>query len=115
MDETLYFHNPDCTKSKAALALLQLRGVAMRVIAYLDTPPTLDELTTLATMLGDARAMLRVDEHQAVTLGLTGAEVRDDEILAAMQTYPILMQRPIFVHRGKAVIGRPPERVLELL
>jgi arsenate reductase (glutaredoxin) len=115
MDETLYFHNPDCTKSKAGLALLQLRGIAARVVCYLESPPSLDELMALSTMLGGARAMLRGDEHQAVTLGLSDPEVGDERILAAIHALPVLMQRPIFVHRGRAVIGRPPERVLALL
>lgn len=115
MNETLYFHNPDCTKSKAALALLQLRGISMRIVPYLDTAPTLTELRALATMLGGARNMLRAEEHQAVSLGLGHPDVTDEEVLAAIQAHPILMQRPIFVHRGRAVIGRPPERVLELL
>ncbi len=115
MDETRYFHNRECTKSKAALALLQLRGISMRIVPYLDTPPTLSELTVLASLLGGARALLRADEHQAITLGLLNPDLTEDDLLAAIQAHPILLQRPIFVHRGKAVIGRPPERVLALL
>ena len=116
MFETLYFHHPGCSKSRAALALLQERGIAPQLIDYLDTPPTLDELTAIATMLGgDPRAMIRMDEPEALSLALADPAHSEADLLAALRTYPVLLQRPIFVHGGRAVIGRPPERVLDLL
>jgi len=116
MDETRYFHNPGCSKSKAALALLHERGVEPRVVHYLDGAPDLAELILLANLLGgDPRAMMRLDEPEAVALDLGNPGKTLDDLLAAIQRHPMLLQRPIFVHRGRAIIGRPIERVLELL
>ena len=116
MTDPVLFHNPGCTKSRAALALLQGRGVTPRIVAYLDVPPAIDELRTLVRQLGlPARALLRDGEPEYAELGLGDPRLDDEHLLAAMAAHPRLIERPVFVHGDRAVIGRPPERVLELL
>ena len=116
MTDTRLYHNPRCSKSRGALELLQERGIEPRVIAYLDMPPTADELRELLRLLAlPARALLRTGEEEYTALGLADASLTDDALIAAMVAHPRLIERPIFVHGGRAVIGRPPEQVLALL
>jgi arsenate reductase (glutaredoxin) len=111
--DRLYF-NPACSKCRTAQGLLADAGIEADVVRYLDQPPTADELRGLMRMLGidDPRAMMRTGEPAWKELGLDGADA--DTLLEAITTHPILLERPIFVHGDRAVIGRPPERVLEL-
>lgn len=112
---TLY-HNPRCSKSRAALSLLQERGAEVHVIEYLKNPPDEEALHQLVAMLEIApRALLRTNEAPFRELHLEDDSLDDAEILHAIAANPILMQRPIAVTGERAVIGRPPERVLELL
>jgi arsenate reductase (glutaredoxin) len=110
----LYF-NPSCSKCRSALALLDARGIEAEVVRYLETAPTRADLEGLMDLLGieDPRAMMRTGEPAYAHLQLE--EATADELLDAMAAHPILLERPIFVSGDKAVIGRPPERVLELL
>ncbi|HYQ38276.1 MAG TPA: arsenate reductase (glutaredoxin), partial [Pseudomonas sp.] len=114
-DMTLY-HNPRCSKSRGALELLEARGLAPRVVRYLDTPPSAAELRALLAKLGyGARQLLRSGEEEYQTLNLADPALDDDALIAAMVAHPRLIERPILVVGDKAVVGRPPERVLELL
>ena len=116
MDDTRLYHNPRCSKSRGTLELLRERGIEPRVIAYLDTPPSTDELRGLLEMLDlAARDLLRTGEAEYAELGLADTGKSEDELIEAMASHPRLIERPIFVHGGRAVIGRPPERVLDLL
>ena len=110
----LYF-NPSCSKCRSALALLDERGIEADVVRYLEITPTRADLEGLMDLLGieDPRAMMRTGEPTYAQLRLE--EATADELLDAMTAHPILLERPIFVSGDKAVIGRPPERVLELL
>ena len=111
-----YYHNPRCSKSRQALELLRERGLEPELIAYLDTPPDAAALRTLLDKLGIApRTLLRSGEPAYAELRLDDAALDDDAIIAAMVANPVLIERPIFEHGERAVIGRPPERVLELL
>ncbi len=112
---TELFFNPACSKCRTAEGLLTDAGVDARIVRYLDEPPTVDQLRDLMRLLGieDPRAMMRTGEPEYASLGLEHADA--DELLAAIAAHPILLERPIFVRDGRAVIGRPPERVLELL
>lgn len=116
MDDTRLYHNPRCSKSRGALELLNERGIEPQVIAYLETPPTAEELRELLRMLGlPARALLRSGEDEYEALGLADPALSEDALIATMVAHPRLIERPIFVHHGRAVIGRPPEQVLILL
>jgi len=116
MNDTRLYHNPRCSKSRDTLELLRARGIEPTVINYLETPPVAEELRALLAMLGtSARELLRSGEPEYAELGLADAGKSEDQLVEAMATHPRLIERPVFVHDGRAVIGRPPERVLELL
>ncbi len=114
-DLTLY-HNPRCTKSRGALELLEARGLTPTIIRYLDTPPDAAQLRDLLGKLGiAARALLRKGEDEYKTLNLADTSLSDEQLIAAMAAHPKLIERPILVVGDKAVIGRPPENILEIL
>lgn len=110
------YHNPRCSKSRAALALLEERGVDFEVVRYLEKPPDEAVLRELLDKLGmTPLELMRRGEARYRELGLKGADISDGDRIRAMTENPILIERPIFITGGKAVVGRPPERVLELL
>jgi arsenate reductase len=113
-DVTIY-HNPRCSKSREAMALLQEQDVEPHVIEYLKENPTRADIEGLMTMLGirHPKAMMRVGEPAFKELALDDAS--DDELIDAMVAHPILIERPIIIKGDRAVIGRPPNRLLELL
>lgn len=114
-DLTLY-HNPRCSKSREALALLEARGLAPTVVRYLETPPDADTLRALLKALGlSARQLLRSGEDAYKTLGLADPALTEAQLADAMAAHPILIERPILVAGDRAVVGRPPEKVLEIL
>ena len=111
-----YFHNPRCSKSRGALELLRERGIEPEIVAYLDEPPSPADLRELLRKLGlSARALLRTGEPEYRELGLDDEALSGDRLIEAMSRHPRLIERPVFVVGDRAVIGRPPERVLELL
>ncbi len=115
MSQITFYHNPHCSKSRAALALLEERGSDIRLIEYLKTPPTVTELECLATQLGmPVREMMRSNEPVYHELGLGDPALGETTLLRAIAEHPILLQRPIAVTGERAVIGRPPGKVLEL-
>ncbi len=110
---SVLWHNPKCSKSRAALALLQGRGVPFSVREYLEEPPTLAELETLHKALGrPPLEWVRTGEPE--WKGVGGAPSESD-VLKAIVSHPSLLERPIFVSGERAVVGRPPETVLTLL
>lgn len=110
------YHNPACSSSRAALALIRGQGIEPEIVAYLETPPDRDTLLGLLAALGlPPRALLRSGEAAFAALGLGDPGVPDERLVEAMLAHPVLMQRPIVVGPGGARICRPPERVLELL
>jgi len=109
-------HNPRCSKSRAALALLQARGTEVDVVRYLETPLDPAALRVLIRRLDiPARGLLRAGEDAYRDLGLADASLDDEALVAAMAAHPQLIERPILVRGERAVIGRPTERLLELL
>lgn len=116
MSEVTIYHNPSCSKSRKALALLTENGIQPRVVSYLETPPSVAELRDLLQLLGlDARSLLRRKEAPYTELNLEDAAMSEDDVLQAISSNPILLERPIVVCAERAVIGRPPENVLDLL
>lgn len=110
------YHNPRCSKSRAALALLRERGIEPEIVEYLKTPPDRATLQDLIAMLGiSPRTLLRTHEEAYRELGLSDPELPDERIIQAMVDHPKLMERPIVIRGGQARIGRPPERVLEIV
>lgn len=109
------FHNPRCAKSRETLAIIEDNGGNAEIILYMDDPLTVDEIWELLKLLG-----LRPDELVRKNESIwkeefKGKELSDEEIVLAMAEYPKLIERPIVVKGKKAVLGRPPENVLELL
>jgi arsenate reductase len=111
----VFLHNPRCSKSRAALELVREAGLELPVREYLQDPLTLEELRRLVQLLSVRPiAIARRGEPQFETLGLSDA-TPDEEVLRALAEHPILVERPIVVRGDRAVVGRPPERVRELL
>jgi len=109
------WHNPRCSKSRQALALLEKTGVEIALRLYLKDAPDLTEIKALQTALGlKAIDMMRRGEKAFKETGLSN-DSQDADLRAAMLAHPILIERPIAVKGGEAVIGRPPEDVLTLL
>lgn len=116
MTDLTLLHNPRCSKSRAALALLQARDLQPRVIDYLNTPLDHHQLRELLVALAPpAGDLLRRNETTCRELGLDRPGIAEDTLIAAMAAHPHLMERPILIRGTRAVIGRPPERILELL
>lgn len=116
MSQISIFHNPRCSKSRGALELLEERGIQPQIIRYLETPPSTNELKVLLGKLGiGARQLLRTGEDEYKELNLANPALGDDQLIEAMASHPKLIERPIVIVGDKAVIGRPPEKVLEIL
>ena len=108
------YHNPRCSKSRQALALLQEQGLEIDTWWYLQEPLTLAELSDLQQRLNmPVRDWVR--QREAKEIGVTPNTADEQSLLQAIAAHPILMQRPIAVRGRHALIARPPERVLELL
>jgi arsenate reductase len=112
---TLY-HNPRCSKSREALSLLREQGQEPEVVLYLETPPNAKTLKALLGKLGiNARDLLRKGEDAYKELNLADEKLSEAALIKAMVENPKLIERPIAVNGDKAVIGRPPENVKNLL
>lgn len=111
------YHNTKCSKSNAALNLLLENGIETDIVNYLETPLSCEALEGLLRQLGlDAKQIIRFGEPLANELALSASDVRDEsEWLSILAANPILIERPIVAVNGKAVIGRPTERILGLL
>lgn len=110
------YHNPRCSKSRETLELLESCGATPEVVRYLDTPPDAATLKRLLKLLGiPARELLRTKEDEYGQLGLDDPSLGEAALIQAMVEHPRLIERPIVVAGNRAVIGRPPEKVLELL
>ena len=110
------YHNPRCSKSRQALDLLRKRGIEPDIVEYLKTPPDKAELKRVLKLLGlEPRALMRKGEAVYKEKRLDNPKLTDDQLVAAMVANPILIERPIVLAGRKAALGRPPEKVLEIL
>ena len=115
MTDITIWHNPRCSKSRISLALLTEQGVEPIEVRYLETPPSKAEIKRVLELLGIAPiALMRRGEAALKALQLS-SDSTDEQLLEAMASHPILIERPVVFRDNKAVIGRPPENVLELL
>ena len=109
------WHNPRCSKSRQALALIEEAGVDVSLRHYLEDAPTRDEIIAARDALGlRAIEMMRTGEKVFKEMGLT-KDSPEETLIDAMAAHPILIERPIAFANGRAVIGRPPEAVQALL
>lgn len=111
------YHNQKCSKSRAALELLQSKGLEPTIIDYLKTPPTVDELEGIIIKLNiHPKQLIRFKEDKAKELGIsTGDQFTNEQWITILAKNPDLIERPIVVTVTEAVIGRPPENVLKLM
>lgn len=110
------WHNPKCSKSRAALELLERSGRNLTVIRYLETPPTAARLEQVLALLGiEPRALMRTKEPEYEARGLDDPKLSRKELIRAMVDAPVLIERPIVITERGAVVARPPERVNEVL
>jgi arsenate reductase len=114
-NEVIVYFNPACSKCQGVREILASHGVDPTYVHYLDDAPTRAALERIMDLLGidDPRAMMRTGEPIYGELALIEAE--RDELIEAMATHPILIERPIVIRGDRAIIARPPERLLELL
>jgi arsenate reductase len=119
-DDVLVYFNPNCSKCRGARDLLGEQGVEAEYFRYLEDAPTREELERVMGLLGidDPRQMMRTGEDVYKELGLAdldcNADADRDALLDAMTNYPILIERPIVIRGDRAVIARPPEKLLDL-
>ena len=107
-----FYHNPRCSKSRAALNILESAGVNFEIIRYLENPPTAETIKNICELLAiTPKELVRTSESIYKELFL----IPDDQWCYMMNNHPILMQRPIVVHGDRAVIGRPPEKIKDIL
>jgi arsenate reductase (glutaredoxin) len=109
------YHNPRCGKSRTACQLMEEKGIAFETVKYLETPLTVEQLRTLIQQLGiRPHELIRTGEEVYKT-NYKSKQLSDEQWLQAMAAHPILIERPIVVNHGKAVIARPPEKVWEVV
>lgn len=109
------FHNPRCRKSRETLALIQDAGTEVEIIEYLNDVPSATELKAVIEKLGISPVDLLRKGEAIFKEQFKGKSLTNDQWIEAMVANPKLIERPIVVKGGKAVIGRPPEKVLDLL
>jgi len=110
------YHNPRCSKSRQTLKILEEQAVSPEVVEYLKTPPDAETLSGLLDMLGlEPRELMRKKEKEYKESGAADSGLSRQQLIELMVQHPKLIERPIVVTNGKAVIGRPPESVLEIL
>ncbi len=115
MSKIKIWHNPRCSKSRDAMKLLEEKGIDAEVVKYLDLPHTKKEIKELLDMLGiSARELMRTKEAIYKELDLNSVD-DEERLIEAMIKHPRLIERPIVIKDKKAVIGRPIEKVIDLL
>lgn len=115
-DTVQIYHNPRCSKSRQTLALIEEKGISPEIILYLEDVPSADTLQGLLKKLNiSARELLRKGEQDYKDNNLKDPELTDEQLLNKMVEFPKLIERPIVVVGDQAVLGRPPENVLNLI
>ena len=110
------WHNPKCSKSRAALELLESNNCKTEVIKYLEDTPSINEIKEVLSMLKtDARKLMRSKEDLYVQLNLGNETLSQDELIKAMNENPKLIERPVVIKDGCAAIGRPIENIISLI
>jgi arsenate reductase len=111
------YHNPRCSKSRETLTLLKNQGLQQEIRHYLEHPPSAAELSQIIHQLGlkSARELMRQKEPAFRENGLDNPALSEAELIAALERWPILMERPIVTLGHRAAIGRPPEAALRIL
>lgn len=115
-DTVVIYHNPRCSKSRQTLELLRAQGIEPEIIDYQQNPPDVAEVERLLALLGcEPRQLMRTQEAEYLAAGLADPALSRQQLVRALHDYPKLIERPIVLANGKAALGRPPERILEIL
>lgn len=115
-DTIQIYHNPRCSKSRQALALIEEKNIQPEIVLYLENSPDANTIKEILGKLGiSARELLRKGEQDYKDNSLSNKELSEDQLIEAMTQFPKLIERPIVIKGDKAVLGRPPENVLELI
>ena len=115
-ENTKIFHNPRCSKSRAAMELLTEKGIKTDVVKYLDTPPDRETIVNVLDLLGlEPRELMRKGEAEYTENNLSDESLSRDQLIDALLAYPKLIERPIVIANGKAAIGRPLENIIDIL
>ena len=115
MSVTIY-HNPKCSKSRQTLELLRSKGIQPMIIEYLKDPPDKDTLKKILRLLKlTPRDLMRKKEDIYKKSKLDRNDLGDAALITAMIKHPVLIERPIVLANGKAALGRPPEKILEII
>ncbi|MFT3961300.1 arsenate reductase (glutaredoxin) [Propionivibrio sp.] len=114
-EDVVIYHNARCSKSRSACEIVAGQGVAARVVEYLKTPPSREELQAVLKKLGMRPSELVRRGEDVFKENYAGKTLSEEQWLDALVAHPILIERPIVVRGDRAVVGRPPEKVLELL
>jgi len=116
MQKITLYHNPRCTKSRQTLQLLRENDIEPKIIEYMEEPLSKTELKRLIKLLGiSPRELMRKTEADYKSNQLSDTDLSDDALIEAMLEFPKIMQRPIVVKGNKAVLGRPPENIMEII
>ena len=116
MSDFIIYHNPRCSKSRQTLEILSEQNVDTKIVLYLETPPSAEEVTSILQKLGlHSRDIIRKGEEEYKLLNIKDQSLTENELITFMSENPKLIERPIVVKDDKAIIGRPPENVLSLL
>ncbi|WP_299247657.1 arsenate reductase (glutaredoxin) [uncultured Aquimarina sp.] len=112
---TTIYHNPRCSKSRQCLAILEEKNEDLNIIKYLDTPLTEKKLSEIIDLLG-IKPIDLVRKNEAIwKQEYKGKDIADNELIKIMCEHPKLIERPIVIKNNKAIIGRPPEKVIDIL
>lgn len=115
MAKATIYHNPRCFKSRATLGLLEQQHDDIEVVKYLENPPSVDTIKKLTVLLNlSIRELLRTNEAEYKDNGFADNGLTDEQIISMVHQFPKVLERPIVTFGNKAIIGRPPENVLEL-
>lgn len=116
MSTVTIYHNPKCSTSRNALELIRANGEEPRIVEYLKNPPSRDELKEIAKATGEPlRSLVRTKQAEYLEQGLDNPELTDEQLIDALLATPVLINRPIVVTPLGARLGRPVEKVLEVL
>jgi arsenate reductase len=115
-DSTVIYHNPRCSKSRAAMELITEKGIEVEVVKYLETPPDKSTLSNILDMLSlEPRELMRKGEQEYKDNNLADESLSRDQLIDAMVKFPKLIERPILIKDGKAAIGRPIQNIIDIL
>jgi len=113
---TTIFHNPRCSKSRAAMELLTEKGIDADVVKYLETPPDRETIVEVLDLLNlEPRELMRKGESEYADNSLSNDALSRDQLIDALVAFPKLLERPIVIANGKAAIGRPIENIIDIL